>query len=105
MSRAPETQEELEAVAAFRTEVCARSVEIDPSEERDWYELSIGWFLGRGLAFEAAEEMALFVRYACLYWTCRCCPTPHVGQWEVRKHFAVAAPELGWRCCGEEGRI
>jgi hypothetical protein len=68
MLRGPTTPAEQHAVERFRDEICARAEEIDPDEERDWWDLSLGFFLAAGLDVESAEEMATFVRYEMGYW-------------------------------------
>lgn len=52
----------------FKKEVCDRSKIVDPEEERDWYDLSFGYFLSKGLSVEDATTLACVVRYDCQYW-------------------------------------
>lgn len=68
MAHWPQTQEEITAVERFRTEVCERSSEVDPSEELDWYSLSLGFFIACGLTPDIATDMAIHVRYDLGYW-------------------------------------
>jgi len=53
----------------FRKEVCLRSLEIDPDDEIDWRDLSMGFFLACGLTIEQANVLASDVRYNEHYWT------------------------------------
>ena len=64
----PTTPDELKAVQRFREEVCERSETIDPKQEYEWYELSIGFFLACGLSRDSAVNMAAYARYDQHYW-------------------------------------
>jgi hypothetical protein len=57
-----------EVLEKFRAEVCARSQAVDPQGERDWYDLSYGFFLGLGLDPEDAHTAANEARYTHQYW-------------------------------------
>lgn len=66
------------AIVSFRKDVCAKSKQIDPNEERNWYDLSIGYFIAKSLSGHSnsnscgeAYDAALFVRYKCGYWVTR----------------------------------
>lgn len=52
-----------ELALLFKEEVCDRSKEIDSSEEQDWFSLSLGWAIAKGLTPDAAWDFAIFVRY------------------------------------------
>jgi len=47
----------------FKLGVSDKSKEIDPSNEEDWYSLTIGWAIGRGLDINEAKEFAVYIRY------------------------------------------
>jgi hypothetical protein len=47
----------------FRFEVFERMVEVNSGDEEDWYSLTLGWALGKGLEPTDAHDFARFVRY------------------------------------------
>jgi len=47
----------------FKEEVSEKSKEIDPCNEQDWFSLTLGWAIGRGLDIDAAKEFAIYIRY------------------------------------------
>lgn len=57
-----------EALERFRTEICRREDEVDPEGECDWYDLSIGFFIGIGVKPLNAHEYACEARYVHEYW-------------------------------------
>lgn len=57
----PQTEE---LVKLFKTEVNDRSEEVDPNSEEDWFSLSVGWGLAKGLSPEQAREFAIYLRYS-----------------------------------------
>ena len=57
---APSQEDMLES---FRKEVHERSHEIDPDAEFDWYDLSLGYALGKGASPEEARQFAATVRF------------------------------------------
>lgn len=52
-----------ELALQFKSEVSNRAEEVDPEDERDWYALTLGWALAKGLAPAAAHEFARYIRY------------------------------------------
>lgn len=52
----------------FRREICSNWKTIDPDEERYWYDMSIGYFLAKGLNIDEATTLACHVRYCEHYW-------------------------------------
>lgn len=52
----------------FKTEMCEHADEVDPTGEQDWFSLSLGWAIGKGLTFEAAWEFAVRMRYTLHYF-------------------------------------
>ena len=55
-------------VDSFKKDCGDQAKTIDPDEERDWYALSLGYFLAKGLNIEDATDLALIVRYDLEYW-------------------------------------
>ncbi len=47
----------------FKTEVTKNSKEIDFSNELDWFSLTIGWAIGKGLTPNEAWKLATYIRY------------------------------------------
>lgn len=45
----------LDAVVQFK-EMCALSAKIDPSEEQDWYSLSMGFFIAKGITGDSVSD-------------------------------------------------
>ena len=48
---------------SFKNEVSDRAEEIDPSNEQDWYSLTLGWGIGKGLSPDEAHDFARYIRY------------------------------------------
>lgn len=53
----------------FKQEICEREKEIDPNEELDWFSMSIGYFIAKGLSVQDAFNLASEVRYVDEYFT------------------------------------
>ena len=53
--------EELER--EWRISVYDKGSEIDPSDERDWYSMAIGWLLAKGVQPDEAYKIAVDWRY------------------------------------------
>lgn len=51
----------------FATEITDRETEIDESEEQDWYSLSLGWALGKGLSVDESHALSIYLRYTLQY--------------------------------------
>lgn len=47
----------------FRIEIIAKTSDIDPNADYDWYALSLGWAIAKGLTVEDAHRFALYARY------------------------------------------
>lgn len=45
-------------IEAFVTEVDSKASEIDRYDEQDWYSLTLGFYLGKGLSSEDAHNLA-----------------------------------------------
>lgn len=50
-------------IALFKTEVHDRAGEIDPDSRRDWFSLTLGWAIAKGLSPDDALLFALRIRY------------------------------------------
>jgi hypothetical protein len=44
------------------------SRDIDPGDEQDWFSLTLGFFLAKGLTAEEAHDLSRHVRYQLHYW-------------------------------------
>jgi len=49
--------------AKFKSEVSDRAAEIDPSDEQDWFSLTLGWAIANGLSPDEAHSFASHIRY------------------------------------------
>jgi hypothetical protein len=47
----------------FKLEVHDRSNAIDHSNEQDWFSLTLGWAIGKGLSPDEANDFAFHIRY------------------------------------------
>ena len=47
----------------FKTECYDRALEIDPNNILDWFSLTIGWAISKGLSTIDANDFAIHVRY------------------------------------------
>ena len=45
-----------------------KSRDIDPDDEQDWFSLTLGFFLAKGLSAEEAHDLSRYVRYKLQYW-------------------------------------
>lgn len=50
-------------IEAFKTEVHDKGSEIDPGDEYDWWSLTLGWALGKGMSPDDASSFATHIRY------------------------------------------
>ena len=48
---------------AFVIQINNRAEEIDPTSEQDWYSLTLGWAIGKGLTSDEAHDFARYIRY------------------------------------------
>ena len=53
---------------SFKDEVCSFSTEIDPSNEQDWFSLSLGWAIAKGLTPDEAWQFSTWLRYTVHYY-------------------------------------
>lgn len=51
-------------VAQFKTEISDRPDEIDPNQEYDWYAITLGWAIAKGLSPYNAHTFSLYIRYS-----------------------------------------
>jgi len=52
-----------ELIALFKTECHDRASEIDFNNERDWYSITLGWAIAKGLSPDDAHDVARYIRY------------------------------------------
>lgn len=50
-------------VQQFKREVHNNAEAIDLSDGQDWYSITLGWAIGKGLSPAEAHAFALFIRY------------------------------------------
>lgn len=48
---------------AFKSDLTDQAGEVDPSSEQDWFSLTLGWAIAKGLSPSDAHEFASFVRH------------------------------------------
>jgi len=47
----------------FKTEVDDKEQEVDPEKELDWYALTVGWAIGKGIKPKDAHAFSCHIRY------------------------------------------
>ena len=47
----------------FKKEITDNLDKIDPEQTHDWYSLTLGWALAKGLSPEKALDFATYIRY------------------------------------------
>lgn len=52
-----------ELIELFKTEVHDRASEIDEANDRDWFSMTLGWAIAKGLTPSDAWDFALHIRY------------------------------------------
>lgn len=50
-------------LALFQSEVHDRADRVDPTNEQDWFSVTLGWAIAKGLTPESAHDFAIHVRY------------------------------------------
>lgn len=55
------TRDDLQAL--FKSEVNDKSEAVDPDNVQDWFSLTLGWAIAKGLTPEDAHAFALHIRY------------------------------------------
>ncbi len=50
-------------VQLFKEECHDKAKEIDPANEHDWYSLTLGWALAKGMEPKKAQIFAIYIRY------------------------------------------
>ena len=51
-------REEIDLLKNFRDDICILAEEIDPEERHNWETLAYGFFLGKGLSMQRADELS-----------------------------------------------
>ena len=49
--------------ALFKKEVNDRAKDVDPGNDQDWFSLTLGWAIGKGLSPDEAHDFARYIRY------------------------------------------
>jgi hypothetical protein len=52
-----------ELIEPFKTECHSRAGEIDAENSQDWYSLTLGWAIAKGLSPADAQDFAVHIRY------------------------------------------
>ena len=47
----------------FRAEIVTVAREVDPGEELDWFALTVGWAIAKGLTPSEAHDFSIYARY------------------------------------------
>ena len=50
-------------ISLFKTEVNDRASDIDPANDLDWFSLTFGWAVAKGLSPREAHLFAIHIRY------------------------------------------
>jgi len=64
----PKNKKERNAIERFKKEICKKSKQIDKNSERDWFDLSYGFFLALKFNQKDAERLSCYCRYDKNYW-------------------------------------
>jgi hypothetical protein len=52
-----------ELVLLYKSEINDKAIEIDPNNEYDWFSLTMGWALAKGLSPIKALKFSSYIRY------------------------------------------
>ena len=52
-----------ELIELFKTECHDRSSEIDTDNSQDWFSITLGWAIAKGLSPDDAYQFASYIRY------------------------------------------
>ncbi len=63
MAKEPTDKKHRQAAYAYKKLVCDRAKDVDPSNEYDWFALSLGFLMGYGLTLDEAHDLSLWIRY------------------------------------------
>lgn len=47
----------------FEREVHVKARQVDPSNEQDWYSITLGWAIAKGMSPRVAHTFATYIRY------------------------------------------
>ena len=53
----------IEFTKSFELEVSKNSLVIDPESELDWFSLTVGWAIAKGMTSDQAHIFSSFIRY------------------------------------------
>jgi hypothetical protein len=95
--------DEAAVLVLFRRDCCEpkKAKKIDPGQEQDWFSLSLGYFIAKGIEPKRAHTLAIHARYNLLYWE-DAPPVEYVSIDEFEKVVGKLSPEF--RRALEEGR-
>jgi hypothetical protein len=52
-----------EIMLQYQQEIWDRREDVDPSDEQDWFSLTLGWAIAKGLQPEEAHYFSIYIRY------------------------------------------
>ena len=64
------SKNEREVLDRFRTVCCMHHKRLDPSQEQDWFSMSLGFFVASGIGIDRSHTLAIHVRYELIYCDC-----------------------------------
>lgn len=50
-------------IREFKSEISNKSKEIDPNNLQDWYSITLGWAIAKGLSIKESHEFSNYIRY------------------------------------------
>ncbi len=65
----PRNKKEKNAIERFRKEICKKHKQIDKDSERNWFDLSYGFFLALKFNKNDTERLSCYCRYDKNYWS------------------------------------
>lgn len=61
MAQEPTDKKQRQSAELYKKLVCEQASEVDPSNERDWFALSLGFFMGQGFTLDEAHGLSLWI--------------------------------------------
>lgn len=55
-------------IASFKAEVCDNFDKVDLGSELDFYAISLGYFIAKGISIDESHALSIYVRYTLQYW-------------------------------------
>lgn len=50
-------------IDVYKQEIDDRAEEIDPSNNEDWFSMTLGWAIAKGMSIDAAGSFAVYIRH------------------------------------------